>query len=81
MLYSKLVTELDEWQFQQKLDRAIEEGTSEGDELTDIHFSTCPAALSPFADTCKAEIYAITRYTALLTFCHKNFPKCQKPTL
>lgn len=68
MIHNRIISEIDDWKFQQELDSAIEQELQAGNELTDILFSTCPVALSPFADTDKAESYSVTRYSAILFF-------------
>lgn len=73
MLYSKIVTGMDEDIFSGKLDLAIKEETLSGGKLNDIYFSTCAAALAPCVATADADIYSVTRYTALLIFCRKDF--------
>ena len=66
MLYSRVISENDDWKFQQELNTALEEEKSKGNEITDILFSTCPAALSPFAEPDQADLYSVTRYSAIL---------------
>lgn len=72
MVYSRVISEVDDWKFQQELNKALEEETSRGNQIIDILFSTCPAALSPFADPDQADVHSVTRYNAILFIQHTN---------
>ena len=72
MLYTRVITDINEWKFQQKLNRALEEETNKGNAVHEIHFSTNTIELSSSEDTFLADpdLDSVTRYTALLIFCH-----------
>ena len=69
-MYISVITETDDWKFQQELNAALEAETRKGNEIADILFSTCPAALSPFAEPDQADLYSVTRYSAILFINH-----------
>ena len=78
MIYTRIVTGMDEVIFQRELNEAIDNETREGNEFSDIHFSVCPMAMSPFLDLDQADFYSVTRYSALLTFRHRSNFRSQK---